>query len=67
MLELVYKFDENVLPRKFEKVSQSLKYDSIFFLVHKHIIYMDTNTNHFTPLALRVRGNKVATISLSGQ
>ena len=26
-----------MLPRKFEKVSQSLKYDSNFFLVHKYI------------------------------
>ena len=46
----------------FEKVSQSLKYDSKFFFVHKHIIiyiYVDTNNDHFTPLALRVRGNDV--------
>ena len=44
----------------FEKVSQSLKYDSKFFLDHKHInIYMDTNPDHFTPLALRVRGNYI--------
>ena len=46
----------------FEKVSRSLKYDSNIFSVHKHniynIYYMDTTTNHFTPLALRVRGNK---------
>ena len=40
----------------FEKVSRSLKYDSIF-LVHKHV-YMDTNTDHFTPLVFRVRGNE---------
>ena len=43
----------------FEKVSRSLKYDSNFFFVHKHIyiyIYMDTTTDHFTPLALRVWG-----------
>ena len=45
---------------RFEKVSQSLKYDSIFF-VRKHIniyicVYMDTNTDHFTSLALLVRG-----------
>ena len=44
---------------KFKKVSQSLKYDSIFF-VRKHIniyyMYMDTNTDHFTSLALLVRG-----------
>ena len=35
-----------VLPQMFEKVSRSLKYDSIF-LVHRHIniyIPMDTNT-----------------------
>ena len=44
--------------RKFEKVSQSLKYDSNYFSDHKHInIYMDTNPDHITPLALRVRGN----------
>ena len=49
-----------VLLRKFEKVSQSLKYDSNFFLVHKHInTYMDTNLDHFTSLALRVRGNNL--------
>ena len=41
----------------FEKVSRSLKYDSNIFFDHKHIyIYQDTKTNHFTPLALRVRG-----------
>ena len=47
-----------VLLQMFEKVSRSLKYDSNFFFVHKHIniLYMDTNTDHFTPLALRVRG-----------
>ena len=45
----------------FEKVSRSLKYDSNIFFVHKHIyihIYVDTTTDHFTPLMLRVRGNK---------
>ena len=42
----------------FEKVSRSLKYDSNFFFVHKHI-YMDTTTDHFTPLALRMRGKKL--------
>ena len=47
-----------VLQRMFEKVSRSLKYDSNIFFVHKHIyIYMDTTTDHFTQLALRVRGN----------
>ena len=52
-----------VLLRKFEKVSQSLKYDSKFFLVHKHInIYMDTNPDHFTPLELRVRGKDAKAI-----
>ena len=35
----------------FENVNRSLKYNSIFF-VHKHV---DTNTDHFTPLALHVR------------
>ena len=41
----------------FEKVSRSLKYDSNIFFVHKH---MDTTTDHFTPLALRVRGNDMS-------
>ena len=44
----------------FEKVSRSLKYDSkLFFCPQTYIyiyIYEDTKTNHFTPLALRVRG-----------
>ena len=50
----------------FEKVSRSLKYDSNIFFDHRHIyiyiyiyIYMDTTTDHFTPLALRVRGNEL--------
>ena len=35
---------QEFLPRMFENVSRSLKYDSIMFLFHKHIIYnMDTN------------------------
>ena len=41
---------------KIEKVSRSLKYDSNIFFVHQHIA-MDTTVDHFTPLALRVRGN----------
>ena len=46
----------------FEKVSRSLKYDSNIFFDHRHIyiyIYMDTMVDHFTPLALRVRGNNI--------
>ena len=44
----------------FEKVSRSLKYDSTFFGPQTYI-YEDTNTNHFTPLVLRVWGkNKTA-------
>ena len=48
----------------FEKVSRSLKYDSnIFFRPQTYIyilyIYMDTTVDHFTPLALRVRGNNL--------
>ena len=53
------KIQREVLLSTFEKVSRSLKYDSNFFLDHRHIyIYMDTTTDHFTPLVLRVRGNK---------
>ena len=47
----------------FEKVSRSLKYDSnYFFRPQTYIyiyIYMDTTVDHFTPLALRVRGNNI--------
>ena len=50
VVELVYKFDT----RKFEKVSQSLKYESKIVLVHKHIIWTPT------PLALLVQGKKKA-------
>ena len=42
----------------FEKVSRSLKYDSNFFSSKTNIyiyIYGHTTTDHFTPLALRVR------------
>ena len=49
----------------FEKVSRSLKYDSNIFFVHRHIyIYMDTTVDHFTPLALRVRGTKKYRINI---
>ena len=44
----------------FEKVSRSLKYDSNFFSttdIYILYIYTDTTVDHFTPLALRVRGN----------
>ena len=44
-------------------MSQSLKYDSNFFLDHKHInIYKDTNPDHFTPHALHVQGNERMTV-----
>ena len=43
----------------FEKVSRSLKYDSIFFSTTDIYIYMDTTVDHFTPLALCVRGNNI--------
>ena len=62
VVELVYKFDEKSYCVCL--VSRSLKYDSNFFLstnihyVYTIIYYMDTTTDHFTPLALRVRGNK---------
>ena len=45
-----------VLLSMFENVSRSLKYDSNIFFDHKHI-HMDTTVDHFTPLALHVRGN----------
>ena len=49
VVELVYKFD--VLPRMFEKVSQSLKYVRFkIVLVHKHIyIYIYIPTYLWTP------------------
>ena len=41
----------------FEKMSRSLKYDSMFF-VHKHIYTMDTSPDHITPcLHMHVEGN----------
>ena len=47
-----------VLPRMFEKVSRSLKtIQTLFGPLTYLYIYMDTNTDHFTLLALRVRGN----------
>ena len=42
-------------------MSRSLKYDSNFFFDHRHIyiyIWTPCAVDHFTPLALRVRGNK---------
>ena len=60
MVELVYKFDE-------KSYCECLKGESIskvcfkYFFVHKHnniiILYVDTTTDNFTPLALRVRVN----------
>ena len=49
VVELVYKFDNEILLRMFEKVSRLLKHDSKLFLVHKHM----------TPTPMRVRGNNV--------
>ena len=49
MVELVYKFDEKSYC---ECLSRSLKYDSNIFFIYIYII-----TDHFTPLALRNRGN----------
>ena len=55
MVELVYKFDE----KSYHKCLKRLKYEpKISFGSQTYIhIYMDTNTDHFTPLALRVWGN----------
>ena len=59
-----------VPPRMFEKLSRSLKYDSIF-LVHKHMyyIYIWTPTPiTLPPLALRMRCNETkATIPCNNQ
>ena len=60
VVELVYKFDE-------KSYCECLNGESIskvrfkYFFVHKH---MDTTTDHFTPLELRVRGKKEYTICL---
>ena len=40
----------------FEKVSRSLNYDSIIFGPQTYL-YKDTNTDHFTPLTLRMWDN----------
>ena len=50
----------------FEKVSRSLKYDSNIFSFTNIYIYMDTTTDHFTPLALHVRGNKCVAKKMEG-
>ena len=58
MIELVYKFDENSYCVS-SKGKSIAKVRFKLFLDHKHIniyIYMDTNPNHFTLLALRVWG-----------
>ena len=47
-----------VLLQMFEKVSRSLKYDSKFFFV-------DTTTDHFTPLAQCVRGKNATCVTNS--
>ena len=56
MVELVYKFDEKFC-HECELISKAR---FKFFLVHKYYIYIyiDTNIDHFTPLTLRVLGNK---------
>ena len=62
------KIRREVLLRMFEKVSQSLKYDSnIVFCPQTHNIYicMDTSPVTLTPLALCLRGNNVHFIILS--
>ena len=59
-----------VLPLMFEKVSRLLKYNFFGPQINIHIIYiyMDTNTDHFTLLALCMRQacKKKHTLSLSG-
>ena len=54
VVELVYKLD-----KKTTTSVRLLKYDSIFLHKHIYTLYMDTNTDHFTTLALHVRGHKV--------
>ena len=51
VVELVYKFDEKSTASV--KLTDKVRFKK--FYVHKHV-YMDTNTDHFIPLALRVRG-----------
>ena len=62
VVELVYQFDKKSYHKCLhEKVSRSLYIHSTiqFFLsTNMYILYEDTNTNHFTPLTLRVQGNK---------
>ena len=47
----------------FEKVSRSLKVRFKFFFRPQTYIYMDTTVDHFTPLAMRVRGKNVQKIT----
>ena len=62
VVELVYKFDENSYRECLKKMSRSLNYDSkMFWSINIYIhIYVDTNTDHFTLLVLRVRCNYVS-------
>ena len=58
MIELVYRFDGKSYREclKCELIAK-VRFNNV--LDHKHThIYTDTNTDHFTPLALRVQGNK---------
>ena len=61
VVELVYKFDDEKSYRECLKgyVSRLLKYVSKKNFGPQTLYvytYMDTNSNHFTPLVLRVRG-----------
>ena len=75
---LIYSYKESVMEKAvklgkksyhecFEKVSRSLKYDSNFFWSTNIYIYtyicMDTNTDHFTPLA---QGNETGNKGVAG-
>ena len=64
VLEPVYKFDEKSY-RECLKGKSIAKVRFNFFLTTNIYIYIyqDTKTNHFTPLALHVRGNYDSTIT----
>ena len=56
VVELVYKFDEKSYRECLKRwVDRSSTIQ--FFFCPQTYSYMDTNTDHFTPLALHVRGN----------
>ena len=72
VLDLVYKFDEKSHCESIAKVQFKFFWSTnipIYIYIHMYtciyILYMDTNTDHFTPLALYVQSLR-KTVSIQG-